>query len=219
MGEEKRGKSGQAKDLIEKLKKEKITAAEAQRELRKRGLGHEETWKDFIGYVIWVILCFLPAVAKASHLDILSFFAQLPAIRFPSIVIYLSIAFFIAAIPLTAFGIYFNSKKGGCRSEDHTIIFLKNGPYSIVRHPSGVAWSIFFTTAPIILSGVVPFTILSAIGIVETIAYNYYGCIVEERTLNIPKWGDEYKQYMKEVPRFNFILGIWRWTKRRKQQT
>jgi protein-S-isoprenylcysteine O-methyltransferase Ste14 len=219
MGEEKQRNSGRVKDLVEKLKKEEITAAEAQKELLKRGLGHEETWKDFVGYVVWGILCFLPAVAKFSGLAILSFFAQLPAIEFPSIVIYLSIASFIVVIPLTAFGMYFNSKKGGCRSEDHTVMFLKNGPYGIVRHPSGAAWSVFFATAPIILSRVVPFTILSIIGIVEIIAYNYYECVVEERTLNIPKWGDEYRQYMKEVPRFNFILGIWRWTKRRKQQT
>jgi len=24
------------------------------------------------------------------------------------------------------------------------------------------------------------------------------------------KWGDDYRQYMKEVPRFNFILGLLR---------
>jgi len=219
MGEEKPRNSGRVKDLVEKLRKEEITAAEAQRELLKRGLEHKETWKDFIGYVVWGILCFLPAVAEFSGLGILSFFAQLPAIRFPSIVIYLSIASFIGVIPLTAFGMYFNSKKGGCCSEDHTVMFLKSGPYGIVRHPSGAAWSVFFATAPIILSGVIPFTILSVVGIVEIIAYNYYECVVEERTLNIPKWGDEYRQYMKEVPRFNFVLGIWRRTKRRKQRT
>lgn len=219
MVEEKQGNNGRVEDLVEKLRKEEITAAEAQRELRKRELGHEETWKDFIGYVVWGILCFLPAVAKFSGLGILSFFAQLPAIRFPSIVIDLSIASFIVVIPLTAFGMYFNTKKGGCRSEDHTVMFLNSGPYRIVRHPSGVAWSVFFAMAPIILSGVVPFTILSVVGIVEIIAYHYYGCMVEERTLNVPKWGGEYRQYMKEVPRFNFILGIWRWGKRRKQRT
>jgi protein-S-isoprenylcysteine O-methyltransferase Ste14 len=79
----------------------------------------------------------------------------------------------------------------------------------ILRHPSGVAWAIFFATAPIILSGVVPFTILSVVAIVGIIAYHYYGCVVEERELDIPKWGDEYRQYMMEVPRFNFIKGLW----------
>ncbi len=219
MGEEKQGESGQVDDLVEKLKKEEITAAEAQRELRKRGLGHEETWKDFIGYVVWGILCFLPAVAKSSGLNILSFFAQLPAMKVPPTVIYLSIALFIAMIPLAVLQYYFNSRKGGCDNEDHTVMLLKNGPYGIVRHPGVFSWTVFFATAPIILSGVVPFTILSVAGIVEIIAYNYYECVVEERTLNVLKWGDEYRQYMKEVPRFNIILGIWRWSKRKKQRT
>ena len=87
-----------------------------------------------------------------------------------------------------------------------------------MRHPGGVSWTVFFATAPIILSGHVPFTILSVIGIVEIIAFHYYGSVVEERTLNIPKWGDEYRQYMEEVPRFNFILGIWRLIRKRARK-
>jgi len=202
-------REGEVKDLAEKVRKGDITSEEARRELRKRGLGHEETWEDFIGYVVWGILCFLPAVAKGLKIEILSFLAQLPAIEFPAIVIYLSIVLFIAAIPLVAWFTYFNIKKGGCRSEDHTVILLKSGPYTIVRHPGTVSFTAFFVTIPIILSGVVPFTILSVIAIVEIIAYNYYECVVEERTLNIPKWGDEYMRYMEEVPRFNFIKGLW----------
>lgn len=138
------GKEVTAKDLAEKLRRGEITSAEAQREIRARGLGHEETWRDFVGYVVWGILCFLPAIARGTGLGILSFFAQLPAIEFPAIVICLSILLFIVMIPLTAWGMYFNFKKGGCRSEDHTVMLLKSGPYGIVRHPSGVAWSVFF---------------------------------------------------------------------------
>jgi protein-S-isoprenylcysteine O-methyltransferase Ste14 len=207
-------RESKVKDLVEKLRKGEITSDEARREIRKRGLGHEETWKDFIGYVVWGILCFLPAIARGTGLGILSFFAQLPAIEFPAIVVYLSIILFIVMIPLTAWGMYFNSRRGGCRSEDHTVILLKSGPYAIVRHPSVVAWAIFFATAPIILSGVVPFTILSVVAIVGIVAYHYYGCVVEERELDMPKWGEEYRQYMKEVPRFNFIKGLWNLRKR-----
>ena len=207
---------GRVKDLVEKLKGGDITPKEAQRELRKRELGHEETWKDFIGFVVWGILCFLPGFAKLTGLGILSFFAQLPAMEFPPIVIYLSIALFIAMIPLAVLQAYFNSKKGGGGHEDHTVILLKNGPYGVVRHPGVVAWTVFFSMIPIILSGVVPFTILSVIAIVEIIATNYYLCAWEEKTLDIPKWGDEYRRYMKEVPRWNFIKGLWNLRKRRK---
>lgn len=206
---------GRVKDLAEKVRKEDITPKEAQRELRKRGLGHEETWKDFAPFVVWGILCFLPKFAKDTGIGILSFLAQLPAIEFPAIAIYLSIVLFIAAIALGAWFTYDQIKKGGCGSEDHTVILLKNGPHAIMRHPLAVPWTVLFVTIPVILSGVVPFTILSVIATVGIIAISYYGCVVEERTLDIPKWGDDYRQYMKEVPRFNFILGIWNLIKKR----
>ena len=201
-------RENKVKDLVEEIKNGEITPDEARIELNNRGLGHKEELKDFIGYIVWGALYILPLIARRTGLEILSFFAQLPAIEIPTIVVYLSIILFIAMIPLTAWGMNFNSKRGGCRSEDNTVILLKSGPYAIVRHPSGVAWAIFFATAPIILSGVVPFTILSVVAIVEIIAFHYYMCVIEERELNIPKWGEEYLQYMKEVPRFNLVKGL-----------
>jgi protein-S-isoprenylcysteine O-methyltransferase Ste14 len=202
------------KELGEKLRKGEITSDEARKELRKIGLGHEETWKDFIGYVVWGILCFLPVFARETKLGFLSFFAQLPAIKFPAIVVYLSIILVIAMIPLMAWFMYYNIKKGGCGVEDHTVILLKSGPYAIVRHPGGVSFTTIFLTVPIILSGAVPFTILSVTAIVGILLYSHYMGGVEEKTLDIPKWGEEYIQYMKEVPRFNLIKGLWNLRKR-----
>jgi protein-S-isoprenylcysteine O-methyltransferase Ste14 len=202
------------KELGEKRRKGEITSEEARRELREIGLGHEETWKDFIVYVVWGILCFLPVFARETGLGFLSFFAQLPAIQFPAIVVYLSIILVIVMIPFMAWFMYSNIKKGGCGAEDHTVILLKSGPYAMVRHPGVVSFTIIFVAIPVILSGVVPFTILSVIATVGIAAYHYYACAVEERTLDIPKWGEEYLQYMKEVPRFNLIKGIWNLRKR-----
>jgi protein-S-isoprenylcysteine O-methyltransferase Ste14 len=39
---------------------------------------------------------------------------------------------------------------------------------------------------------------------------------VEERRLNIRKWGDAYRQYMKEVPRWNIALGLVRLGRKRR---
>lgn len=39
----------------------------------------------------------------------------------------------------------------------------------------------------------------------------------EERKLNIPKWGVEYRKYMEEVPRFNITLGILRSARKKKK--
>lgn len=36
-----------------------------------------------------------------------------------------------------------------------------------------------------------------------------------EEEVSVLKWGGEYRQYMREVPKFNFIVGMWRLMKRR----
>ena len=201
---------GFVKELAEKLETGEITPKDTVEVLKKRGLTEKALLKGGAwGYLLWIIPCFLPGFAKATGLELLSIFAELPRMHFPSIVINLSIILFIAAIPLTASGMYFNVKKGGCRTEDHTVILIKDGPYKIVRHPSNVAWSIFFVTLPISLSQHVPFTVLSVFGIVAIVAFTYYASLIEERKLDLIKWGDEYREYMKEVPRWNFLKGIW----------
>ncbi len=164
---------------------------------------------NYIGCAAWAVLCFLPTIAKFSGLEVLSFFAQLSTIKFPSIVIYLSIALFIAAIPPAISSMRYRIRRGGCHSEDDTVILLKSGLYRIVRHPTDAAFTIFLVTLPIFLSKLlVSFTILSIIGISLIIALNYYTSVGEEK-LNIKKWGDDYRQYTKEVPRWNVIRGLW----------
>jgi protein-S-isoprenylcysteine O-methyltransferase Ste14 len=47
------------------------------------------------------------------------------------------------------------------------------------------------------------------------IVYIYVASYLEEKE-NIEKWGDEYRQYLREVPRFNILLGVWRHIRRKK---
>ena len=153
---------GSVKDLVDKIEMGEITPKDTVKILQERGLTEKAVLRGGAwSYLLWVIPCFLPGFAKLTDLEILRVFAELPRMHFPSAVIYLSVLLFIAAIPLTASGMYFNVRKGGCRTEDHTVILIKGGPYRIVRHPSNVAWSIFFIMLPISLSPYVPFTILS----------------------------------------------------------
>jgi protein-S-isoprenylcysteine O-methyltransferase Ste14 len=70
---------------------------------------------------------------------------------------------------------------------------------------------------PIILSPIIPFIILSVAFIIMIIVYVYYRYYLEEKKLDLPKWSDEYRQYMKEVPRCNFVLGIWRLRLKKKR--
>jgi len=83
-----------------------------------------------------------------------------------------------------------------------------------MRHPGVFGYMMWFVLLPIILSLGVPFTFLSVATIVIAIVYHYYMIYIEEK-INIMKWGEEYIQYMKEIPRFNFIKGLWNLRKRR----
>ena len=62
---------------------------------------------------------------------------------------------------------------------------------------------------PVILSQYIHFTILTVFAIALMIVYLNIGSHLEEK-YNIEKWGDEYRQYLREVPRFNILLGVWR---------
>lgn len=213
--EKKAEKEGKVNDLVEKLKRGEITSKDALKELGKRGLLESERW-EIIPWVVYFVFLLLPAVSKQFKLDFLAFFAQLPSISFPAVVIYISLAIGFLGILVGIWATRMHYKKGGL-NHDETVILFKDGPYQVMRHPASVVMllPIFL---PIILSPVILFTILSVAAIILMIVYLYYGCYLEEKKLDIPKWGDEYLQYMKEVPRFNFILGLWRWKMRKREK-
>lgn len=207
-------KEGKVNDLVEKLERGEITSKDALKELKKRGLLEPETW-EIIPWAAYFVLWLLPFVSSQSKLDFLAFFAQLPSISFPEIVIYISVAIGILGILIGIWVSRMHSKMGGL-NHDETVILLKEGPYGVMRHPATL-YMILPSLLPIILSTYIPFTPLAVAAIITMIVYVYYSCLLEEKKLDIPKWGDEYLQYMKEVPRFNFILGLWRLKRRKKR--
>ena len=207
-------KEGKVNDLVEKLERGEITSKDALKELKKRELLEPETW-EIIPWVAYFALWLLPFVSSQLRLDFLAFFAQIPSISFPAVVIYISVAIGVLGI---LFGIWvsrMHSKMGGL-NHDETVILLKEGPYGVMRHPATL-YMILPILLPIILSTYIPFTPLAVAAIITMIVYVYYSCLLEEKKLDIPKWGNEYLQYMKEVPRFNFILGIWRRSRRERE--
>lgn len=191
-----------------------------EEELRKRvesgELRYKTTWKDFVGFIFWGVMCmFLPLIA--SQLEALSFLADVPTVEIPEVVTYPLLVLVIVFILLEAYNFRLRIKKGGLGSEDNTVVLLREGTYEIVRHPSNVDGTAVFVIVSVILSRWIPFTILTIIGDVILIASMYY-LSWEEEKFNLKKWGDKYRRYMKEVPRFNFILGLWRWGKRKRKQ-
>ena len=201
-------KKNRVRKLEEKLETGELTPKEAQRILQEQGLTHREDWKDFIWYIAWAILCFLPGIAKSANPEILSPLVQLPTLKFPTAAVYSSTILLVSAICIEAYVFHWRVSRGGLGSEDDTVVLIKEGPYRIVRHPSTVDWTIGFITITIAISDYAPFTVLSILGNTALIICHYKGTLAEEE-LNLKKWGDEYEQYMKEVPRFNFIRGLW----------
>lgn len=93
-----------------------------------------------------------------------------------------------------------------------TTRIVDTGIYSIIRHPqyTGGIFSIFLTTLLIY-----PHWLFGVMGIVGTYLI-YIGTKTEDNIL-IEKFGNEYRQYMERVPAMNFIKGIIRLVRRRKE--
>ena len=207
---------GKVADLARGLETGALTPEQAVTSLEERGLTEKAVlrFSSWV-YLIWVIPCFLPWLWGLWRLRFWGFLTQLPRYIFPPSVTYLAVALFLAAIPLTAWGMYYNRVHGGCKSEDHTVLLQSSGPYALIRHPSNLAWSVFFITIPIFLSRYIPFTALSVVGIVGIVIFHYYVSVKEERELDLEKWGEAYQQYMMRVPRWNILLSLVRLARRK----
>ena len=179
----------------------------------------EELWTRDISFVrsydrafsgLFLVLAFLwilPVVANWSGWEFLSFFAQLPRMDFPIVVIVIAAVFFIAAVVIEAKLVSMRWKQGGCQDAHETVVIVREGPYRVIRHPGYLAEMVYFSLLPIVLSKWVPFTILAAICIIIAIAGCAYLIRVED-SFNQSKWGEQYRQYMKEVPAINFVKGL-----------
>ena len=191
------------------LKKDGLTTKEIKEELWKKNISFARSYDrpcSRLSYPL-VVLWLLPAIAKYSGWGFLNFLAQLPRVDFPTVVILIGMIFFIAAICLEVKVGYGRQRQGGCHDLHESVVIVREGPYKVIRHPGYLAELIYFPLLPIILSKWLPFTILAIIFIATWIGITLY-LIKAEDNFNIRKWGDEYRQYMKEVPALNFVRGL-----------
>jgi len=208
-------KEGEVKDLREKLEKGEMTREEILAKMKKRGLYHH-TGEPIPGIftissiIIWVVLCFFPIICVMFNLNIV----DIPSIEILGEISIIAFIFAAVMPPPLFYSVYLRGKQSV--TGDENIILVRTGAYRIVRHPAVLAGLILFLALPIIFAVKLPFTVLSVLGEMAVIIGAYLQVLHEEK-INVRKWGDEYIQYMKEVPRFNFILGIWRWARRKKR--
>lgn len=204
------GKEEKKEGLVgEILKKDDITTKELKEELGKKNVNFTKLYSRAYGGLLFVvaIIWLLPAVAQYSGWVLLNFFARLPVVEFPIPVIVIGAIFFIAAISLEAKVTLIRKREGGCHDTHETVIVIREGPYRIIRHPGHLAEMFYFSLLPILLSRWIPFTVMAGISIVILIG-SYVYMIREEDNFNVRKWGNEYQQYINEVPAINFVKGL-----------
>ena len=206
MCEEGPTKEGLVREL---LRKGELTTEQMKEELWKKNVSFVRSYDRVFSwlFIAVAVLWLLPAIAKYSGWGFLNFFAQLPSVDFPIVTIVIGAIFFIAAIFLDAKVVSRRRKQGGCQDPHESVVIVREGPYRVIRHPGYLAEMVYFGLLPILLSKWLPFTILAVISIAIIIGSFAY-LIRAEDNFNARKWGDEYRQFMREVPALNFVRGL-----------
>jgi protein-S-isoprenylcysteine O-methyltransferase Ste14 len=162
------------------------------------------SWLEFVPVTLVSIL-FISQIIVGIYL--LSSVSQIEILAYVGVSLYIVSGAVFGGLPVMEF-----RKKGGVRKGNsyiHTTQLVDTGVYSIVRHPQYVTfmlWAIagmlLFQHWLVVLLGipVIPLTYID---------------LVKADEAELEKFGDAYKTYMKQVPRANFLLGIWRRCKRR----
>ena len=206
MSEEVKEKEGLVKEILEKGG---LTAKEVKEELWRRDVSFVRSYDRTIRVLFTapIVLWLLPAIATYSGWRFLNFFAQLPRVSFPISAMVIGAIFLVATISLEAKVTLTRQRLGGCHDTHESVVIVREGPYKVVRHPGYLAQLIYFPLIPIILSKWVPFTIFAIAFIITWIGVTVYLIKVEDN-FNVKKWGEEYRQYMRDVPALNFLRGV-----------
>ena len=206
MSEEGQEKEGLVREI---LNGGDLTTEEIKERLGEKGVSFVKSY-DRPTTVLWIalaILWLLPAIAGWSGWGFLSFFAQLPRVDFPIAAIIVAAVLFLAAISLEVGVTLRRQRQGGCHDTHETVVIVREGPYRVIRHPGYLAEMVYFGLLPIVISKWVPFTILAVAFIVVWTGVLVY-LLKSEDSFNVRKWGDEYRQYIKEAPALNFVAGL-----------
>ena len=155
------------------------------------------TWMEFIPSTIATIL-FIVQIIIGIYL--LSEINQNEIIAYIGVGLYIFSGFIFGMLPTFEFRKEGRVKKG--KSYVHTTKLVETGIYSIVRHPQYVCFILFA------IAGILLFQhwIIICLGL-PVIPLIYIDLINADK-YGIEKFGEEYKKYMKKVPRANFILGF-----------
>jgi protein-S-isoprenylcysteine O-methyltransferase Ste14 len=154
---------------------------------------------------IFASLLFILQIIVGIYL--LSEVSQIEILAYVGVGIYIFSGCIFGLLPTIQF-----RKKGGVKkgkSYIHTTKLVDTGIYSIVRHPQYVTFILWAIAGMLLFQN----WIVILLGI-PIIPLTYIDLIRADKD-SIEKFGDDYKQYMKKVPRANFVLGAIRHLQRK----
>ena len=155
------------------------------------------SWIDVVPVTISTVL-FISQIVVGIYL--LSDVSQIQILAYIGAGLYFFSGLVFGGLPVIEFRKKGEVRKGG--SYIHTTKLVDTGIYSVVRHPQYVTFILWA------IAGMLLFQhwIIILMGI-PIIPLTYIDLIKADRDA-IEKFGDEYKAYMRKVPRANFLLGI-----------
>ena len=155
------------------------------------------SWMDFVPVTLASIL-FVSQIIVGIFL--LSDVSQIEILAYVGVGLYVFSGLVFGWLPVIEF-----RRKGGVRrgkSYIHTTQLVDTGIYSIVRHPQFVTFILWAVAGMLLFQHWI--VVLFAIPIFPL---TYVDLVRADRDA-IERFGDDYKAYMKKVPRANFLLGI-----------
>ena len=167
--------------------------------------GKSFSWLAFVPVTLATVL-FIAQIIVGIYL--LPDVSQIGALAYAGVGLYVFSGIVFGCLPVFEF-----RKKGGVKKGEsyiHTTKLVDTGIYSIVRHPQYVTF-ILWAIAGMLLFQHWIVVLLGA----PVIPLTYIDLIKADKDA-IEKYGDDYKAYMKRVPRANFLLGIIRQSRKSK---
>jgi len=163
------------------------------------------SWIDFVP-VTFVSFLFISQIIVGIYL--LSDVSQIEILAYVGVGLYVFSGLVFGWLPVFEF-----RRKGGVRrgkSYIHTTKLVDTGIFSVVRHPQYVTFILWAIAGMLLLQH----WIIVLLGI-PIFPLAYIDLIRADKEA-IEKFGDDYKAYMKKVPRANFLLGIIRRFRKRE---
>ena len=165
-------------------------------------INKDSSFRNSLPVTITTILIFSQIILGFYFLSSIS---QNKILAYIGVGIYVFSGIVFGMLPVFEFRKKGKVKRG--KSYIHTTKLVDTGIYSIVRHPQYITW-MWWAVAGMFLF---QHWIVVCLGI--PIFPLTYIDLINADEQGIKKFGDEYKIYMKKVPRANFLLGIIRFLK------